>query len=204
MYEWRAKARMILCACAEWSDSAQVAHSWRHFFFARRGQNYTTPYLMTRFASMRIWTASSEKVPSNMRSQIILRMRKVSSGLLLSIHTFCSIQWFCLRTVKVLIRLRDTQAVLGLRCQYMPRDTFSDGAVHGHTGQRNFTGQGIHFFFATDWSGPFLFILLWGKMVVFLKIWHCPRHFKLLTCILVLTHLSLASQKWDLCKVEPD
>ena len=35
--------------------------------------------------------------------QIILRMRKVSSGPLLSIHTFCSRHWFCKRTVKILI-----------------------------------------------------------------------------------------------------
>ena len=33
-------------------------------------------------------------------------MRKVSSEPLLSIHTFCSIQWFCSQTVKALIRMR--------------------------------------------------------------------------------------------------
>ena len=38
--------------------------------------------------------------------QIILHMRKMSSGSLLSIHTFCSIQWFCYGAVKALIRLR--------------------------------------------------------------------------------------------------
>ena len=32
MYEWIAKALMILCACAGWSDSAHIAHVWRHFF----------------------------------------------------------------------------------------------------------------------------------------------------------------------------
>ena len=37
---------------------------------------------------------------------IILHMRKVSSGHLLSIETFFSIQWFSLRTAKALIRLR--------------------------------------------------------------------------------------------------
>ena len=42
----------------------------------------------------------------NSKIQIILRMRNVSSGHLLSFHTFCSIQWFCWRTVKTLIRLR--------------------------------------------------------------------------------------------------
>ena len=32
MYEWRAKARMILCACAWWSESTNFVHVWRHFF----------------------------------------------------------------------------------------------------------------------------------------------------------------------------
>ena len=32
-------------------------------------------------------------------------MHKISCGLLLSIHIFCSIQWFCYQTVKALIRL---------------------------------------------------------------------------------------------------
>ena len=32
MYEWRAKARMILCACAGWSEFAYFAHVRRHFF----------------------------------------------------------------------------------------------------------------------------------------------------------------------------
>ena len=31
MYEWRAKAWMILHACAEWSESAHFAHVQRHF-----------------------------------------------------------------------------------------------------------------------------------------------------------------------------
>ena len=31
MNEWRAKARMILCACAVWSESAHVAQVRKHF-----------------------------------------------------------------------------------------------------------------------------------------------------------------------------
>ena len=31
-YGWRAKALMILCACAVWSESAHFAHIRRHFF----------------------------------------------------------------------------------------------------------------------------------------------------------------------------
>ena len=38
--------------------------------------------------------------------QITLRMRKISSGPLLSIYTICSIQRICKRKVKALIRLR--------------------------------------------------------------------------------------------------
>ena len=41
----------------------------------------------------------------NVQIQIILHMCKVSSGPLLSIHTFCSIQQCCYQTVKALIRL---------------------------------------------------------------------------------------------------
>ena len=36
MFEWRAKAQMILCACTELSESAHFVHVWRHFF-ARGG-----------------------------------------------------------------------------------------------------------------------------------------------------------------------
>ena len=32
MYEWRAKARMILCACKRWSKSANFEHVRRHVF----------------------------------------------------------------------------------------------------------------------------------------------------------------------------
>ena len=42
----------------------------------------------------------------NTQMQIILRMRKVSSGPWFSIHTLCSIQLGCKRTLKVLIRLQ--------------------------------------------------------------------------------------------------
>ena len=55
-----------------------------------------------------IWAALSEKVSSSMRKicgSTFPHMRKVSSGHLFSIEIFYSIQWFCLRTVKALIRL---------------------------------------------------------------------------------------------------
>ena len=42
MYQLKAKARMILCACVEWSESARFAHVRRHFF-AWRGPNNTAP-----------------------------------------------------------------------------------------------------------------------------------------------------------------
>ena len=73
-------------------------------------------FWMARFT----WAAFSEKVHSNMRKvriQIMLRMRKVSCGPLLSNRIYCSIHWFCKRTVKALIWL-------GLRCLLMPEDRF--------------------------------------------------------------------------------
>ena len=46
MYEWRAKAHMIVCACAGWFEFAHFEHVWRHFLashypygvFLRRGE----------------------------------------------------------------------------------------------------------------------------------------------------------------------
>ena len=32
LYEWRAKAQILLCTCAGWSESAHFVHVWRHFF----------------------------------------------------------------------------------------------------------------------------------------------------------------------------
>ena len=64
-----------------------------------------------------IWASSSEKILSHVQNaciQITLRMRKVSYGLLLSVYTFCSIQWFCQRTVKALISLRGCAGISGL------------------------------------------------------------------------------------------
>ena len=40
------------------------------------------------------WKSAFEHV-QNAKIQIILHMRKVSSEPLLSIHTFCTSQWFC-------------------------------------------------------------------------------------------------------------
>ena len=50
------------------------------------------------------WKRALEHV-QNAQILIILLICRVSFGPLLSIHMFCSIQWFCLGTVKVLIRL---------------------------------------------------------------------------------------------------
>ena len=97
------------------------------------GKNFSRCYIEIFFfffqALDNIWTVSREKVPSNihkMHSQIILCMRNVSSGLLLSIHTFCSSQCYCLRTVKVLIRLRGCAVWSGpsLSAYYAQRHVF--------------------------------------------------------------------------------
>ena len=39
IFECRAKARMILCACAEWSESPHFAHARRHLFALRGPTN---------------------------------------------------------------------------------------------------------------------------------------------------------------------
>ena len=79
-----------------------------------------------------VWAASSKKVRASMRKmheQIILRMRKVLSGSLHSIHTFCSIQWFCYRTVKTLIRLRGSAGLSGPSLSAYAQIHVSHGAV---------------------------------------------------------------------------
>ena len=72
-------------------------------------------------------------MPSSMRKMlihIILHMRKIPPGCLLFIHTFCSICSFCLRTASAWSDCADGRANLGLRCPYMPEDTFLHGAVN--------------------------------------------------------------------------
>ena len=62
---------------------------------------------------------------------IFLHMRKVSSGHLLFIETFCSLQWFCLRTAKALIRLRECAGWSGL-------------SLSAYAWRRIFAGRGPH------------------------------------------------------------
>ena len=71
----------------------------------------------------------------NARMHIILRMRKVSTGHLLSFHTFCepndsvSGKWFDLTRLRGCAgwsRLSLSQS----HCLYMPEDTFPHGAAH--------------------------------------------------------------------------
>ena len=50
----------------------------------------------------------------NVRNHIILHMCRVSSGHLLSIHTFYGIQWFCLRTAKAQISKRSVYLQLAV------------------------------------------------------------------------------------------
>ena len=56
-------------------------------------------------------------------------MREFSSGHLLSIYTFYNVKWFCYRTAKALIRLRECAGWSGLDCPYMPEDRFSHGVA---------------------------------------------------------------------------
>ena len=66
----------------------------------------------------------------NGRIHIMLHMRKVSSGNLLSTETFYSIQWFCLRTVKALIRLRVCTGWSGPSLSAFYRRRVSHGETH--------------------------------------------------------------------------
>ena len=47
MYEWRAKARIILCACAGWSESAHFADVRRYFFAAHcDNKQHTSSFIL--------------------------------------------------------------------------------------------------------------------------------------------------------------
>ena len=63
-------------------------------------------YCISRINGPRQAKKSDFEHAQNVQIQIILHMSKISTRPLLSIHTFCSIQRLCLRTVKPLIRLR--------------------------------------------------------------------------------------------------
>ena len=56
-----------------------------------------------------------------------MRMRNGLFGHLLSIETWFSIQWFCLRTAKAMIRLRGCAVWSGLCCSHLPKDTVLHG-----------------------------------------------------------------------------
>ena len=64
---------------------------------------YVTTSVMQYLYMGRVKRKSVFKHALNAQIQIVLRMRKVLSGPLLSTHTFFSSQWFCYRTVKALI-----------------------------------------------------------------------------------------------------
>ena len=62
--------------------------------------------------------------------QIILLMHKVLSGPLLSVYTFCGIQWICNGQWRPWSDCAIMQTDMGLRCPHMPEDTFLHVAVH--------------------------------------------------------------------------
>ena len=90
---------VLSSACSIIADWLKADHSWTligsDFFYWKSisSQQYGSRQAKSVFHAQ------------NMRIHIILRMRKISSGSLLSIDTFYSIQWFWKRTAKVLIRL---------------------------------------------------------------------------------------------------
>ena len=87
MYHWRGKARMIICACAWWSESAHIAHVRRHFY-AWRGSynvqrdkrplmsyaNSTVPKTSLCIASPKI-TITTDSLRGHRRHWSTLRMR---------------------------------------------------------------------------------------------------------------------------------
>ena len=77
----------------------------------------------------RVKRKSAFKHAQNVRIHIILHMRRVSSGHLLSIETFYSNQWFYKLTIKALIRLRGCAVWSGTLLSHMPEDMFSHGAT---------------------------------------------------------------------------
>ena len=66
----------------------------------------------------------------NVRIHINMHMRKLSSGHLLSIETFYSIQWFCLQTAKALIRLRGCAGWSGPSLSAYTRRHVSHGVIN--------------------------------------------------------------------------
>ena len=70
----------------------------------------------------RIKRKSAFEHAQNAQIHIILHMRKVSSGHLLSIEIFCSIKWLSLRTAKAQSRLRGSGPLLSA---YAQRHVFS-------------------------------------------------------------------------------
>ena len=93
----------------------------------------------------------------NAQIQTILYMRKVSIGHLLSIYTFCSIQWLCLRIVKAFIRLRECAGWSG---PSLSKYTFSHGTAHMEVAMPRQACASI------IWSG----LTLFGDLLVFYRI----------------------------------
>ena len=59
MYEWRAKARMIFCACTGWSEFARFAHVRRHSFAWCDPDNSYHRYMHKLHRSAMLWVFSS-------------------------------------------------------------------------------------------------------------------------------------------------
>ena len=92
---------------------------------------------MTHCYNVQHQAKSVFKHMQNAHVQIILRMRKVSSGPFLSFHTFCCIQWFCYRTVKALFRLRGCAGWSGPSLSaYARRHVFAWRGPQCHTSKR--------------------------------------------------------------------
>ena len=79
VYEWRAKAQMILCACARWSEPALFAHPRRHLF--TWNGPYVSKYLDTfTFLSYLPWIL-------NQSTNISEDTQEIKSTLLVRLNT---------------------------------------------------------------------------------------------------------------------
>ena len=98
-----------------------------YFYFLKVSYPIFNPcvWMMLNMVRVNVKRKSAFKHVQNVRIHIIVAVRKVSSGLLLCIETFYSIQWYHLWTAKVLIKLRGYQTVRNLRCLHMPVDTLA-------------------------------------------------------------------------------
>ena len=109
LYQWITKARMRLCACAGWSESAPFAHAWKHFF-AWRGPFHALD--ITFVVHAKYIRRTTQKMPlyhlGPTKAQISLYIHIVWSGLSLTAHRLDGCCRIYRRTEKALTLVSNT------------------------------------------------------------------------------------------------